>query len=601
MRTLRLLLALLLVAALGACGLPDETDVIPRGPGPSPGTGGGTDTAPARKWRGATTDRAQFVANFLEAAAGEWNTADDRVRDFLSPPLRSAFKPTDGIAVVRLLERPLINPGDVEVSLRVQQVGMLGKTGILDPGPPEERVYRLVVTEVEGETGLFVTSAPPALLMSDTALELFYERRSIYFWNTEGTALVPDVRYLPLEISPDLQPTEVLAWLVGPPAPWLQGAVQPLPDGTQLIGNVPVGAEGDLEINLTGAAVAPDDSRALDRLRWQLQWSMRPNLTGAGFLLKIDHQVRGTFRGTDYLPSNPAWRPIGLPERFCVLGGRIRRMTGSAGSPAAPVPGVDDATNRSVRYATLTTAGETTYAALVVTEGGNQVLRVGTSDPGTTGSFSRSVLPGPVGRPVWSVTPAAGDPSSGLGLVAANGRLWSFTSNGADPRPVDWQIGPARVTDVAVAPDGRRIAVIAGGRLYVTVVTPGGTGARVGTPRLIGTVLRELTAVDWGSEQSLLLAGVRPDTGRVAIMDVTIDGAAQSDRLADLGEPRVSYLAAYPANPVSNAGADVVSYMADGVAYDANAGPQRLTLADVAGSAPAPGATDVPTAPFFLG
>jgi len=85
-------------------------------------------------------------------------------------------------------------------------------------------------------------------------------------------------------------------------------------------------------------------------------------------------------------------------------------------------------------------------------------------------------------------------------------------------------------------------------------------------------------------------------------MDVTIDGAAQSDRLADLGEPRVTYLSAYPANPVNAGGADVVSYMADGLAYDANSGPQRLTLADVAGPLPSAGGTaDTPTAPFFLG
>ncbi|GAA0796478.1 LpqB family beta-propeller domain-containing protein [Spirilliplanes yamanashiensis] len=602
MRAAHSFAALLLAASLGACGLPDRTAVVPRGPGPSPGIGGGVDTAPVRKSRGATTDRATFVDNFLQAAAGEPQAAADRVRDFLSPPLRNGFKPTEGIAVVRLLERPLINPGSSEAVLRVQQIGVLGRTGILEPSTPQLREYRLVIAEVEGQTGLFVTTPPPVMLMSDTALELFYERRPIYFWNAENTGLVPDVRYMPLETSPDLQPTEVLTWLVAGPAPWLLGAAQPLPEGTDKIGNAPVAADGTLQINLTGPAVPDNDPQALDRLRWQLQWSLRTHLTSAALELKIDHQVRGTFRGTDYLPANPAWRPVGLPERFCVVGGRIRRMTTAAGNQAAPVPAVDDATNRTIRSAALATGGPTTYAALVVAEGRGSVLRVGTAAAGAAASFSRAALPGTVGRPVWAVTPDAGTPTGGAGLVVANGRLWSFTSNGADPRLIDWQNGPAGVGDVAVAPDGRRVAVLAGGRLYVTVVTPGEGGLRLGPPRLIGTVLRELTAVDWGSEQSVLLAGVRPDSGRVAIMDVTIDGAAQSDRLADLGEPRVTYLAAYPANPVNSGGADVVSYMADGIAYDANSGPQRLTLADVAGPLPsAGGAADTPTAPFFLG
>jgi hypothetical protein len=116
----------------------------------------------------------------------------------------------------------------------------------------------------------------------------------------------------------------------------------------------------------------------------------------------------------------------------------------------------------------------------------------------------------------------------------------------------------------------------------------------------IGTLLGDLSAVDWSSEQSVLVAG-RKGNGRVAIMDVTIDGTAQSDRLPDLGNFPVNYLVAYPANPVNSPGADAVSYMANNQAYDANASPQRIELADVAGPVPSAGSTTVPTAPFFLG
>ncbi len=601
MTALRWLLALFLVAALGACGLPDNTGVVPRGPGPSPGTGTGDDPAPVRQSREATTDRAEFVDNFLEAAAGDPDRATERVLEFLAPPLRDGFKPTTEIAVVRPLDAPLINPGDITVLLKVQHLGVLKKNGVLEPPtPPRQQELRLDIAPVEGATGLFVTNAPAVPMISDRALESFYERRPIYWWNTERTGLVPDIRYLPREVPLEGQPTEILEWLAGGPSSLVDPAVESLPDDTAQIGNVPAAADGKLSINLTGTAVPPDDPDALRRLGSQLQWSLRPNLGSVTLELKIDHQVRGNFRGTDYLADNPAWRVVGRPERFCVLTGQVRRMRTSVADPAEPVPGVDDTVNRGVRTAALATAGDTTYAALVAAEGGRTVLRVGTTRPGRAGGFSRTGLAEPVGRPVWAVTPADGNPTGGLGLVVTGGRLFSFSTNGADPRPVDWQNPPGRITDVAVAPDGRRIAVIAGGALYVTVATPGGADMRIlGTPQRIGTLLGDLSAVAWSSEQSVLVAG-RKGNGRVAIMDVTIDGTAQSDRLPDLGNFPVHYLVAYPANPGSSPGADAVSYMANNQAYDANASPQRIEIADVAGPPPPPGTTAVPTAPFFL-
>ena len=61
-----------------------------------------------------------------------------------------------------------------------------------------------------GKSGLFVTSAPPVLLLRDTALgaspgtaPIYYDQRTIYFWNTERTALVPDIRYMSKSVPPE--------------------------------------------------------------------------------------------------------------------------------------------------------------------------------------------------------------------------------------------------------------------------------------------------------------------------------------------------------------------------------------------------------------
>jgi hypothetical protein len=116
--------------------------------------------------------------------------------------------------------------------------------------------------------------------------------------------------------------------------------------------------------------------------------------------------------------------------------------------------------------------------------------------------------------------------------------------------------------------------------------------------------MRDLSAVDWSSESSVVVAGVRKDTARVALSDVSIDGVSQVYRLPDLGTFAVGYLAAYPANPVAGNGdaADAVAYVAENnLAYDALTSPQRIEADDVAGPLPSPGANvPQPTAPFFL-
>lgn len=589
--------AVLLVAPVAACGIPGETEVQSRGPGRSAGLAPGDDTTPVRQGRNATMDRAQFVANYLAAAAGEPERALEQVREFLAPDSRKAFKPPQDTQVVRLLEDPLINPGSPEVQLVVEQVGRLNRHGILEPPTTREPRYTVVIKEIEGEAGLFVTKAPPVLLLSDTALEAFYERRAIYFWNADRTALVPDIRYLPRSVPREGQPNEIIDWLTAGPAPWLEGAVEALPEGAERINNVPAARDGKLQINLNGAALPPDDPEAVDRLGAQLMWSLRPNLA-AELELRIEHQIRRTFSGTGYLTSNPAYRggDADLPERFCILNGHVRRVRDLSSHAADPVPVVDNQVNRNVRFAAVGQGGGTAYAALVVAEGEESVLRIGAAPVGRIGNFSRAPLPQPVSRPVWAATP--GDPTKGRGLIAAGGRLYGFSSDAVDPRPVHWPSGPRGISAVGVAPDGHRIAVVAGGRVYVSVVTPTNAGLRAAPPRHVRTVLNGVTAVDWGSESSLVVAGVKPDTGRVALMDVSIDGASQVDRVSDLGNAQVSHLVAFAANPVrGSADAEAVVYMANGAAYDVFSAPQRIDPADVAGP---PAASDAaPTAPFF--
>ena len=604
MKRRRALVALPLVAALlaGGCGIPDSSEVQQVGPGPSTGASAGGDVTPIRHRREDSLDPAVFVRYYLEAAAGDPNTALDRVKQFMSPTAAAAFKAPAELRVVHLVDTPLVEPGSDEVTLRAQTVGVLGPDGVLDPvSQVTATEYKLTVATISGQTGLFVTKPPsaPVLLISDDALNQFYDRRKLYFWNRDRTGLVPDQRYLPRDLPDEQEPNELVKWLLAGPSDLLKGAVEALPADTVLDGNVPAPSNDKLQINLSAQAVQPPgDQEAQDRLRRQLMWSLRPNLPST-LQLKVGSQDPVEYDGTDYLTSNPAYSLSSSPERFLIYKGQVRRMSRSPNSTeAVPVLRAED--NRDVRAAALAGAGTRRFAALVVPVNGRQELRVGATAADEKADLARRGLPGgSTGQPVWAMTST--DPHiPAIGLITVGGRLYSFSSDGSSFARVDGATDG--ISAVAVAPDGRRVAVVARGRLFVAALSTSGDGVQMGiTQPVLTPPLRQVTAVDWSSETWLTVAGARIDKNRVAIFDMTIDGSRVLPRLDDIGTESVSYLTAYPVSPVSGSdSSDTVAYVARGDIFDVLSGPVRIGVADLAEPVPNPPTGVKPTAPLFL-
>ena len=592
--------------ALAGCGIPDDTPVLDVGPGPALGVSAAGDSAPPQHSREDTIEKQTFVRYYLEAAAGDPDDALKRAKSFLTPAAAASFKVPSDIRVVHLVDTPLNNPGSDNVTIKYKIVGTLGHdNGILQPAADGTvEPFTMVVGDVPGKSGLFLERVPPYLMISDTALASFYEQRIIYFWNTEHSGLVPDVRYMPLAVPPEQQPTMILNWLLDGPADWLADAVDPLPPETTLRGNVPAQSNGKLQISLSDQAVPADDPKALDRLRRQLQWSLRPLLPKT-LELQIGRADPSVYSDSDYLANNFAYRQVPSPERFVVFDGRIRRLADSPGA-TEPVPVLSPAENRSISTAALSSSDAEDFAAVVVNDGnGKQFLRVGSARPDQQATtLAKISLPAPIGHPAWAVTPATAR-NEAVGLVTAKGALYSFTATGKSQK-IDLPGTVGKVTSVAIAPDGHRVALLVGGRLYLTVLTTSTEGTQLSSSlHLVSTVLlTEINAVDWSSEGWLAVAGVKPtsDTGRVAVIDMTVDGTQGSDRVTELGDLRVTYLTAYPANPTSatKEHADSVSYMTGNDAYDALQSVLRITVGDLAGSVPNPPNGAEPTAPFFL-
>lgn len=592
-----LLGAVLLAGGLTGCGIPDNSDIEVDGPGPSTesGSAGGRPAVPP-PWT-ASRDPAEFVKNYLSAAAGEPDRAYDRAREYIAPesrellPKRQQSSETT-LTVVRLRDSPVVTQNSdttTTVTVAVQQVGLLRADGTLAPPVASDSQYRFrlrpATTGADADQpALLITELPNVLLLSDTALRRYYATRTIYFWNSDQTRLVPDQRYLFSTGPTERLVTEVVKWLTGGPSDWLTTGVTRLPDNTAPINNA-TGSDGRWEVNL--AMTGANDDR-LDRLATQLAWSLG-DLAGQ-LELKIQNQSRRTFDlGRERL-LNPVYPLTQGPERFAVYDGAVHPLA-LAGEPSGTVPVLPER-NKGVVSAALSRAGTEILAALVVSRADRrQQLKVGYGpDPVTVFNDSARWY-GAIGRPVWL---RSADPRHPLGLVVADNRLYRFDGNAVMSEvslPVSGPVG-----GVAAALDGHRIALIIGGALYVAAVNLDGGLVSVGQPRRLVTTLTGVTAVDWGGENELVVAG---SEGRPAIYQTSVDGVAELALRQDIGAP-VTHLAAYPTNPVVPLPNGAFMYEANRVAYrnpfDTIKRDEVLEVTPPAAGARASN----PTAPFFL-
>ncbi|HTF09836.1 MAG TPA: LpqB family beta-propeller domain-containing protein, partial [Asanoa sp.] len=253
--------------------------------------------------------------------------------------------------------------------------------------------------------------------------------------------------------------------------------------------------------------------------------------------------------------------------------------------------------DQNLRWAAFNRTPDALTAAVVVTNGNGLALRVGTA---------------PSGSPVTALTPVAGIkptsppawlPGSETGLVATDNGLYAFGAAG-QPRRVELPTGVSGpISAVATAPDGQRIALVAGKKLYVVPVSVGENGVpTLWTERRLDLPLSDPTAVAWSSETALSVGGA-DKTGAQAIFDVTVDGARRNQRIKDV-QGEITMIAAYPESVVLGRPSTVL-YQADDVIWLARGGlSTQLDRSALEGetATPSPGAEEPsePTSPFFV-
>jgi hypothetical protein len=189
-------------------------------------------------------------------------------------------------------------------------------------------------------------------------------------------------------------------------------------------------------------------------------------------------------------------------------------------------------------------------------------------------------------------------------LVAADGRLYRIVAGEKDVTWLDVRssAGDASlggITAVAVAPDARRVALIANGLLYVAPVLLGSDHRiTIGpTHRLSTTPLSALTGAAFDAQDRLVVAG--REGGHNRFVEFDLDGLLEKTFEAT-SDSVVSQLTAYPEGPDRpHTTRGPVRIEAGGKAYEVYSATLQQIKGPVAPSA-APGKAAVVTGPFYV-
>ncbi|MEU7869595.1 LpqB family beta-propeller domain-containing protein [Dactylosporangium sp. NPDC049140] len=525
------------LAGLGACGLPSQTDPKLAGPAQSPAAAQGGQKSPPEPVDGLSTE--QLVESFLQASVGANlggegaepdanKVALDRMRHYITPSRAASWKPAKADAGVVVVRDPKIQlegagAGRDSVRLALDPLGILNANGMVSrwtSGPLPDAVFTTVL--VGGQRRLEDVPSD-YVFITESGLRNWYTQQPIYFWSAgpDNPRLVPDLRYMPSTLSRAKQVTETLRWLPNGPSPLVATVVQRLSTSIEVKDN-PVLEDADVKVNLSGKA-AGQSKDDLDRLARQIRWSLPDHKP---VKLTIENQDNGA-DSEGYLDDNAAVEASQVDQtpRYLVVNEAVRSQVVGPTTPENPLfaPGgrnqqvVSAAINRQGTRAALvckvTTQGRTEQRLFVFAP--DQSVGAGPKYADTNVSGARLSRPAYITYPVRRL------------MVADGSRLWvSRTEDGKDFDAVELSAPlSVAITAFAVAPEGRRIAFVSGRALMVAPLAFDRDANKfsIGTPVQVTTSLGDNQAVGWLTETSLVVGG-KPTPRSVHPISSTNDG-----------------------------------------------------------------------------
>ena len=403
----------------------------------------------------------------LDVAAGSSFAA---ARQYLTPDAQTNWQPV-GPPVVVLADtyRTVVDTENAKtVTVTGTAVGTLDAERAFHSEAAVAYSRVLNLEQVDGQWR--ISDPPPELMLTQSDFATAFRQRVLYFLDATGAVVVPDVRHLVIGQTPANRANRLISMLINGPSTTLRGAVRTQFSATSALRSNPtVDPDGVLRIDLTGVDVSTPEARRA--LAAQIVWTLSP--TSPRIAVTVDGQpldpAQEVFTintvssfdpdrlaGTGQVASDPYF----VDARGAIEGLSSQQpMTGVLGTGNPPVSGA--ALSAATGALAAVAADPAGGAVLMMAQPGASetavpLLKAGTL---TTPSFTRT------GEQAWVVQNGTSQKPE-IYQVSTTGEASRERVGSAS------LIGLGPVTALALSPDGVRVAVVAGDKLYLGVIAP---------------------------------------------------------------------------------------------------------------------------------
>lgn len=490
----------------------------------------------------------QIVRGFIAASArpdsdGGTGASFAAARQYLTPGAQTTWQPSQQPVTILddnyRTEVDQITPGTVTV-VGNSPGGLDTSRSYRSSGVVYSRPMHLVKVDDQWR----ISDPPPELLLTNSDFPTAYRQRVLYFLDRSGTLVVPDIRHIVIGQTTANRANRLLGMLLDGPAASLQGAVtSSFTQRSALRSNPSVDPDGVLQIDFTGVDVSTTEARRA--LAAQVVWTLSP--TTPRIAISVDGAPLDPTQPVYTINSVSSFDPDRLPGTGQVASDPFYVNPGGAitglldGRPVAGPLGTGTPT-------VLTAASSATNrvtAAVAADPGGGQQLLL--SSPDQSDRADPALKADTLTQP--SLT-RSGDEAWVVQNGATKPEVYRVSTSGTPSRErvaADELAGKGAVTALALSPDGVRVAIVAGGQLFLGVLkpapaegesTPTSAAPNAGsrdesagqTPLLISglTVLRsdlhDVGPIAFVNSLELVVAAANAPDGFRGLWDISIDG-----------------------------------------------------------------------------
>lgn len=415
---------------------------------------------------------------------------------------------------------PTVVGGAARIEVMGHRVGQLDASGVFSPtlkgtGSGDQETFTYGLRQVAGQWR--IDQLQPGVLITQRQFQDSYLPRKLYFFDSQETTLIPDLRYSALDGQP--LATWLLNQLLAGPRPELaQSVLNEVPDQ---VGQPSVQLGDPIVVEMPGTAQL--DAAGKNGLAAQLAYTLgqvtfaggRLRLTDAGRTVGIPAAAGAIFSSVDFNFGGPDSVPPGVTPYFLRDGAVIsglddKPVTGPLGQPARKFTSV---ALRRGKGGDLDVAGVSA-----------NTLRVG-----NIAKLSDVRLPaGLLSRPEWR--PQANEVWVGGGTSGAMYRVGPGTA--ARPVSITSPVGglpPGQVLALRFSPDGVRLAAVlraANGTrtAWIGSVVTSGDDVRIDSFEPVTPARLSVTDLAWADPTKLFLVGQTPGD-ETRVWQVQSDGS----------------------------------------------------------------------------